>query len=364
MNVNIVYDPSHKDKNKIIKVIKVVNCIQNRYRLIDCSEKYLDYPIYDERKIGTCQCGFEMQMKVKNYHIFIVDVLYEEIGDFLESEYYRIIQTLFWRKTFSRLPIESYLLNQIGKAFLEFQADIRDVILKVKMMHIYPTGCINDRCDKKTDMKCSILGGYICQSCRETYIQHGMEKEDLEAVELIIEAARLEALGRPLPVDLNQDNKSVFIVHGRNEEILMMVVDYIKSIGLKPIVLKHLTTKGVKPILTQISENGNVKTAIFIYTADDEGRLQIPAGGESLIMDHGKLKKEYQLQPRARQNVVFESGYFLGKLGDTQVLMLVEDQEIEIPSDIGGCLFIEFDQHESWKKSLSDSLKGMGMDVD
>ena len=83
-------------------------------------------------------------------------------------------------------------------------------------------------------------------------------------------------------------------------------------------------------------------------TGDDEGRLQ--ADGEIL-------------QPRGRQNVVMELGYFLAKLGRRRVVVLV-DAKVERPSDIQGLMYKTLDAAGAWKYQLAKELKAVGIIVD
>ena len=55
-------------------------------------------------------------------------------------------------------------------------------------------------------------------------------------------------------------------------------------------------------------------------------------------------------RPRARQNVVLELGFFLGKLGRENVLVLHRQvPDFELPSDYAGVLFKPFDDAGAWR---------------
>lgn len=69
------------------------------------------------------------------------------------------------------------------------------------------------------------------------------------------------------------------------------------------------------------------------------------------------------LSPRARQNVVAELGYFLGKLGRNRVAALVKG-EVEIPSDFNGVVYTPLDDHGAWKMKLANELAHAGLSVD
>lgn len=63
---------------------------------------------------------------------------------------------------------------------------------------------------------------------------------------------------------------------------------------------------------------------------------------------------------RARQNVVFESGYFMGRLGREKVI-LIANPEIEIPSDLQGVVYTN---DKSWQIDVLKELKEIGYAID
>jgi predicted nucleotide-binding protein len=81
--------------------------------------------------------------------------------------------------------------------------------------------------------------------------------------------------------------------------------------------------------------------AIILMTPDDVGRKDDPDNDE---------------QKRARQNVIFEAGYFMGKLGRGRVCVLVKD-DVEFPSDLRGVVYIEVGDDDKWKKQLLDEMQ-------
>jgi predicted nucleotide-binding protein len=93
----------------------------------------------------------------------------------------------------------------------------------------------------------------------------------------------------------------------------------------------------------------NVSFAVVLLTSDE------PGGPIS--------QRDKQQLPRARQNVIFELGYFLGKLGRSRVCALY-DSDIELPSDIYGLVAIPRDATGSWRLALARQLKTAGIDVE
>jgi predicted nucleotide-binding protein len=88
--------------------------------------------------------------------------------------------------------------------------------------------------------------------------------------------------------------------------------------------------------------------AIVLYTPDDVGNVKSEA--ESLNV-------------RARQNVVFEHGYLIGRLGRENVSALV-DGKLELPNDISGVVYINLDEGSAWQLQLAKEMKQSGYEID
>ena len=151
---------------------------------------------------------------------------------------------------------------------------------------------------------------------------------------------------KSLQVDNEISSKKVFIVHGHNDSIKINTARILEKIGLQPIILHEQPNNG-KTIIEKFEQNSEVGFAIVLLTSDDVG----------------KSKKEENLMSRARQNVILELGYFIGKLGRSRVVSLYE-HGIEIPSDMYGVVYIEIDNSEAWKFTLCKELKSAGYDID
>lgn len=140
----------------------------------------------------------------------------------------------------------------------------------------------------------------------------------------------------------------VFIVHGRDELVKINVARFLEKLGLTPIILHEQVNNG-KTIIEKIEEYSNVGYGIVLYTPCDKGGLANCGNNE--------------LKPRARQNVVFEHGYLIGKLGRDRVCALIKD-DVEYPNDISGILYIKYQDTDGWKLALAKELKNAGYDVD
>lgn len=142
-------------------------------------------------------------------------------------------------------------------------------------------------------------------------------------------------------------NKKVFIVHGHDDELKESAARLVEKIGLEAVILHEQANEGLT-IIQKLEKQADVGYAIILYTPCDEGRKR---GSENS-------------KPRARQNVVFEHGLFMGKLGARRVCAL-RKSEVEMPSDAQGILYIEVkDGSNDWKYQVAKELEKAGYDVD
>lgn len=146
----------------------------------------------------------------------------------------------------------------------------------------------------------------------------------------------------------NSGKQEIFVVHGHNELIRESVARFLEHLSLKPIILHEQANRG-RTILEKFIDHSDVAFSVVLLTADDVGGK--PPGN----------KKD--LLPRARQNVIFELGFFIAKLGRNNVCALYEDG-VEIPTDYQGVIFIKIDPNNAWRLALAKELKESGLSVD
>lgn len=176
----------------------------------------------------------------------------------------------------------------------------------------------------------------------ENVTTYNITDEMMEKVESILENKVNKLEDKTNIIEKRYSNK-IFIVHGHDNSAKNELARFIEKIGLEAIILHEQASRG-NTIIEKIEEYANtVGFAIILYTACDKG----------------KSKKEDDLKDRARQNVVFEHGYFVGKLGRNRVIAL-NKENIETPSDIDGVLYIPMDSAGAWKTQILQELKTAG----
>jgi len=140
--------------------------------------------------------------------------------------------------------------------------------------------------------------------------------------------------------------KDIFLIHGHDNLAKQSIARYLEKVGLNVCIL-HETENAGMTIIEKFEKHSNVGYAIALLTKDDIVKTGIDSNQD-----------EY----RARQNVVFELGYFIGKLGRNKVCALKE-KGVEIPSNMSGVLYIDLDKDEAWKFKLLKELKATGLSI-
>lgn len=145
-------------------------------------------------------------------------------------------------------------------------------------------------------------------------------------------------------------NKKVFVVYGHDMMARTQLEAMLRRWDLEPIIIDQLVSSG-QTVIEKLEEYTNqVGFGIVLITPDDTGYAK----------DHEDRKKF-----RARQNVILEMGMLLGKLGRSKVAILFSQaEEMELPSDISGYLYIPFkDNVENAKDSLAKELDKNGYHI-
>lgn len=152
--------------------------------------------------------------------------------------------------------------------------------------------------------------------------------------------------------------RSVFVVHGHDEEALSQLRSFLSERGVRAVVLKDIEDPDVSLLKRFLTIAEDAAFAVALLTPDDFGasRLQYgaPKGGENA------------LRYRSRQNVILELGFFLGKLGFEKVFVLRTDPTehwppFELPSDLEGAVYKKLDSEGRWQRQLEKALREAGV---
>lgn len=149
-------------------------------------------------------------------------------------------------------------------------------------------------------------------------------------------------------IDIELSNQ-IFVVHGHNEAMKQDVARVLEKLDLDPIILHEKPNEG-RTIIEKFIDHSIVSFAVVLLSPDDMGYAK---------------DQPIDVKPRARQNVIFELGYFIGKLGRKNVSVLYqEEKDFEMPSDHEGVLFTLYDTSDKWKFELLKELKNCGYNID
>lgn len=165
-------------------------------------------------------------------------------------------------------------------------------------------------------------------------------------IEIISEQEVLEANIPPQAQVSTQQTNKVFLVHGRADAPKAEVARFLEKLGLEVTILHERPNRGRSLIAKFEQEAADVSFAVVLMTADDEGGLK---GDEA--------------RPRARQNVVFELGFFIGRLGADRVCALVQEG-VERPSDFEGVAYVSLDALGAWKAEVTKELAAAKLPID
>jgi len=142
--------------------------------------------------------------------------------------------------------------------------------------------------------------------------------------------------------------KDIFIVHGHDIGAREEVSRFVEKLKLNPIILKDKANQGRTTIEKFVQESSSSSFAIVLFTPDDIGFPK---------------DKSDQAKPRARQNVIFELGYFISNLGRKNVCVLYKEG-VEILTDFVGVLYIPYDDKGAWKLDLVKEMQAAGISFD
>ena len=172
------------------------------------------------------------------------------------------------------------------------------------------------------------------------HLQGLLAKSQAETPALVPRAAQVQTT--------SIDSRKVFVVHGHDDESKVRTARFLEKLGLIPVILHEQPSSGRTIIEKFETYSGDIAFAVVLLTPDDVGAM---------------ASKASSLQARARQNVVMELGYFMGRLGRSRVCALHKGA-VELPSDYQGVLYIELDNPGAWQARLAQEFVQAKLPID
>jgi predicted nucleotide-binding protein len=172
-------------------------------------------------------------------------------------------------------------------------------------------------------------------------VSNYMSSPSFKSVENILSTVRAaktrflrnpELLVRTKAQENRRHRENIFIIHGRDEAKWRELKDMLKSeFRLNPIVLLEQPDAGCKTVIEKFEYYAQTCSyAIAVFTPDDE----VASGGETYL--------------QARPNVIYELGWFCGRLDRSGVMLLLKEGT-SLFSDFGGIIQKRFRQNISEK---------------
>lgn len=205
--------------------------------------------------------------------------------------------------------------------------------------------------------------GAMVMSMREPSLGEkiaGVYKEidtKIHRLDSIIERLELIPLSAAIGVATSQEfssaqprTKKVFVVHGRDETAKTNLEILLHEVGLEPVVLHRQADEGMT-IIEKFEKHSDVGYAFILLTPDEVAYL---------ASEEAKPDSERTKEYRARPNVIFEFGYFVGKMGRSRVCCLYTGN-VSLPSDVSGMIYKRYEKSiEEVAYSLLKDLKASG----
>ncbi len=147
--------------------------------------------------------------------------------------------------------------------------------------------------------------------------------------------------------------RHIFVVHGHDGEARDQLELALRRLGLQPFILMNSTGQGktiIEALENKIGRDFTSDFGIALFTPDDVG--------------YASKDGSDRAEPRARQNVVLETGMLLASLTRERMAILVKGH-VELPSDLQGIIQLRFNLHvREVVAKLATRLKEAGIEVD
>lgn len=169
-------------------------------------------------------------------------------------------------------------------------------------------------------------------------------------LEIAREASIPEAVAVAAAPAASELSTRVFIVHGQDDGKKYELESYLQKLLAEAPIILHQEPNGGRVLIEKLEDSAaSVGYAIVLLTGDDVGRANALESADD--------------RPRARQNVVFEMGFFFGLIGRRRVAVLYEEG-LEHPSDINGLVYVALDAAGAWKGKIASEMDHAGIPVD
>jgi predicted nucleotide-binding protein len=145
--------------------------------------------------------------------------------------------------------------------------------------------------------------------------------------------------------------RRIIVVSGADDQMKQAITRALTKLSLIPLVICEQLSHGKKIVENFSRDYADVAFAVVLLSPDDFG--------------YAKNESATKRKLRPQQDVVFELGFLLGKLGKENMLVFFREcANFEIPTDFEGMKVTAFDDRDSWKFALIRELTNCGCNVD
>lgn len=254
-------------------------------------------------------------------------------------------------KSIEQIPVEKNTVTNISLKFKNWDDFIILLLRKIFTNDIFIKK-FEDLSKELFEGEESTVNSIGISSYKSWTKQHLLSRKS--AIESILE--RLVLIDEVSPPKISPSSqpsisttgKDIFIVHGHDNEAKQETARFIEKLNLNAVILHERPNKGRTIIEKLVAESKNAGYAIILLTPDDVGFVK---------------GNEEQIEERARQNVVLELGYFVGKLSREKVCLLLKGNTI-IPNDFSGVVYVTMDDAGKWKYDLAKEMQEAGFSID
>jgi len=243
-------------------------------------------------------------------------------------------QTPELRSKGRRSPFKTVWLQNVEGVLTDYFGPESWQLSQFKDIHFFPQ--VSYRNDPESKFAAYFLQGV---ETAEHYLRSRLSEmeEETQDTEKSLDRSNAE---RPV------NSRKVFVVHGHDHGSKETVARFLAKLDLDPIILHEQADKG-RTVIEKFEDYSDVQCAVVILSPDD--------------IAYAKSDPAKQ-EERARQNVILELGYFIGRLGRDRTFALLLNG-VSQPSDLGGILYISMSDG-SWRMKLVRELKEAGIEVD
>jgi predicted nucleotide-binding protein len=146
--------------------------------------------------------------------------------------------------------------------------------------------------------------------------------------------------------------RRVLVACGSDEEMKQALTWALGKLWLVPVVLNEEPGHGRK-IVERFTDYGDIGLAVVLLSPDD--------------YVYAKSEEATKRKLKPRQDVIFELGFLMGKLGRDRVLVFYKESEkgaFDVNTDFEGIKTIPFDDRDSWRLALIRELTNNGYTVE